>query len=84
MLGLKSVWVIKEVGKKVFRDARPRGSLAPMDAGICCDVATDVEWKVKSIVSRSVERRLPLSASSPIPLLIGSLIVMLRRGVKPL
>lgn len=46
----------------------------------CCDVAADVEWKVKLIVSITVEHRLPLSVSVPIPLLIGLLMVMLYRG----
>lgn len=52
--------------------------------GICCDVATDAEWKVKLIVSRAVEHRLPLSVSIPIPVLIGLLMVMLRWGDKRL
>lgn len=52
------------------------------DAGFCCDVATDVEWKVKLIVSIAVEHRLPLSVSIPIPVLIGLLMVMLHRGDK--
>lgn len=50
--------------------------------GICCDVATDAEWKVKLIVSRAAEHRRPLSVSIPIPLLIGLLMVMLLAGDK--
>lgn len=53
--------------KKAFRDTRQQVALTHMDARICCDVATDVEWKVKLIVSITAEHRLPLSVSIPIP-----------------
>lgn len=41
---------------------------------------TDAEWKVKLIVSLTMEHRLPLSVSVPFPLLIGLLMVMLLWG----
>jgi len=35
------------------------------DAGICCDATADVEWKVKSIVSITVDHSLPFSVFIP-------------------
>lgn len=43
-------------------------------------VTSDVEWKVKLIVSITVEHRLPLSFSIPVALLIGLLMAMMHRG----
>lgn len=75
----------KKKKKKGWRgkcDSETRGSRSLLLRGTCCDVASDVEWKVKLIVSLAVERRLPLSVSIPIPPLIGLLMVPLRWGDK--
>lgn len=45
-------------------------------------MTTDVEWKVKLIVTITVEQHPPLSVSIPFPPLIGLLMVMLACGDK--
>lgn len=68
----------KKKGWRGKCDSETRGSRSLLLTGTCGGVASDVEWKVKLIVSLAVEHRLPLSVSIPIPPLIGLLMVPLR------